>query len=761
MPVKNILIANDKRPFRKILVTSLKDKDYRFFLASNGEQAVEIAEKNPIDLAILDIRMPKMDGVDALRQIKALDENIEVLIMTGYADIGSLRETIFDYGARDYLTKPFDSNELKLAVRRALRHRELALKNSFVKKELENRILELERDFKEKTFRMRESQIKYKDIVENSIDAIVVIQDGYIGFANSTTMELTGYSLQEILDLPLEEIVHPDDRAWIMGKYRDRLPGKDVPFISTFRMMRKDGSFFWVENNSTKTLWGENPAILNVIRDISERKEVEDRLSIQTQKLNERVKELSCLFGISEFLEKPDVSQGEICRETVNLVAKAMRYPEIACARIVLNDEEFKTDNFRETSWKLIERIQIYSKHVGTIEVSYLEEIPDFEIGPFLDEEQKLIKAIAERIGKISGRIRTQKTMRIKDAALATAINGTGFADLEGNVTYVNKAILKMWGYSDEEEVIGKSIQTFIHKEAEAVEAIKKLRETGSCVGQATAVRKDGSLFDVQVSANMVTDESNKPICMMGSFIDITEQKRAEEFMMRSEKLSSLGQLAGGLAHELKNPLAVISSCSQFCLENMKLERLVRENFQVIRRNTKRASKLINELLAFAKPDHLEQKELDVNEVLLRMLRMAGLETDPSHTTFVERLKKRLPKLRGDEEKLSQVFLNLIQNAIQAVSGNGEIVLQTGFIAPDNMVEVKVIDNGPGIPEEYRKRIFDPFFTTKDEGTGLGLSICHSIVEQHRGGISVECGEQGGTRVSVRLPVKQKMTEGI
>ncbi len=134
MPVKNILIADDEAPIREILIRSLKDKGYRFFSASNGEQAVEIAQKNPIDLAILDIRMPEMDGVEALKQIKALDENIEVLIMTGHADIGSLREIIFDYGARDYLSKPFDPNELKLAVRRALRYRELALKTVLLRR---------------------------------------------------------------------------------------------------------------------------------------------------------------------------------------------------------------------------------------------------------------------------------------------------------------------------------------------------------------------------------------------------------------------------------------------------------------------------------------------------------------------------------------------------------------------------------------------------------------------------------------------------
>ena len=756
MPVKNILIADDEAPIREILIRSLKDKGYRFFSASNGEQAVEIAQKNPIDLAILDIRMPEMDGVEALKQIKALDENIEVLIMTGYADIGSLREIIFDYGARDYLSKPFDPNELKLAVRRALRYRELALKNSFVKKELENRILELERDFKEKTFRMRESQIKYRDIVENSTDAVVVIQDGYIRFANSTAMELTGYSREEILNIPFVEVLHPDDSAGATERYNKRLKGGDIPRISTFRVVRKDGSFFWVENNAVKTMWGERPAVLNVIRDISERIDLQDALGMQTHRLNERVKELSCLFGISELVQKPNVSEEEIYREAVNLIFQAVRYPEIACARIILEDQEFKTDNFRETPWKLIEHINVDDKHTGILEVGYLEETPDSHQEPFQNEERRLVRAVAERIGKISDRIRIRKAMRIKDDALASSISGIGLTDLEGNLTYVNKALLEMWGYSDDDEVIGKSVQTFIHHGTEAVEVIKELREEGFYVGEITGVSKDGALFKALVSASIVTDESNKPICMMGSFIDITEQKKTEEFMMRSEKLSSLGQLSAGLAHELRNPLAVISSCSQFCLENMKLERLVKENFQVIYRNSQRASNLIGELLTFARPDRLERKEVDINEVVTMMLRMAELEVNISHITFVRRLRRNLPKIIGDEEKLGQVLLNLIQNAIQAVSGTGEIVIETRFPVSDDMLEVNIIDDGPGIPKDYREKVFDPFFTTKDGGTGLGLSICHSIVEKHQGDINIECGEEVGTKVSVRLPVKQE-----
>ena len=629
MPEKNILIADDEPSIRNMILKLLKDEDYRLFEASDGKEAVEVVQNRSIDLAILDMVMPKMDGLEALKQIKAFDNTIEVLVITGHAELDSLREIIFDCGAFDYLLKPFDVVELKVTVRRALRDRALVKQSNMLREELENRIVDLEREFKETTFKLRESQIKYRNIVENSTDAIVITQGNYIKFANKKAITLTGYSREEMLNIQFIEMLHPDDRAAVFEKYLKRVRGEDVSAMTTFRVIRKDGSFFWVENHAANTFWGEDPAVFNDIRDISER-------------------------------------------------------------------------------------------------------------------------------------MKAEESLRIQEAAMATAISGIGFADLDGKMTYANRAFVKMWGYDGVDEIIGIPIQRFVKNKADTARAITALQRSEGFVDQLSAVRKDGSVFDVLVFASMVKNESDMPACMMGSFLDITQQKKAEELMLRAEKLSSLGKLSAGLAHELRNPLAVVSSCSQFCLENMKLERLVRENFQAIYRNSQRASKLIGELLVFARPDQLQKSELDINELLLTILHMTGLQVDPSRVTFIRRLKKGLPKAFGDGEKLKQVFLNLIQNAIQAISGRGKIILESGFLKTDNMVEISVIDDGPGIPEDYRDKVFDPFFTTKDGGTGLGLSICHSIVEQHHGTIHMEQGDENGLRISVRLPaVRQRKDDDV
>jgi len=619
MPENSILIADDDPAMCKMLTRLLEGEAGQVFHASNGREAIEVVQNHAIDLAILDVVMPEMGGVEALKRIKEIDRTIEVLMITGHAEVESLRKILFDYGAFDYLLKPFGAVELKLAVHRALRDREVVLKGNLVRDELERRIDELERNSKDKTFGLRESQIQYRDIVENSTDGIVITQGNLILFANKRSMKSTGYTTWEIFNRPFIDILHPDDRSGTMERYRRQLRGEDLPAVSTFRVMRKDGSFFWVEDHAARTSWGKGPAVSHVIRDISERMKVEESL-------------------------------------------------------------------------------------------------------------------------------------KIKDAALATSISGIGLADLEGNMTYANRAFLRMWGYSNPNELIGEPIRRLFHSQIKGEKAVEALQTKGGYVDEVAAVRKDGSSFYVQVSASVVLDESDRPICIMGSFLDITKQKTAEEFMLRTEKLSSLGQLSAGLAHELRNPLAVVSSCSQFCLENFELEGLVRENFEVIYRNSQRATKLINDLMAFARPGELVYNEVDINEVLMDVLQMNRLEVDPGRVAFEQRLKKGLPKIMGDKEKLRQVFLNLIQNAIQAVSGRGTIILESRFLKSDNMLEVDVIDDGPGIPEDCINKVFDPFFTTKDGGTGLGLSICHSIVEQHLGTIGVERVEKGGTRVCVRLP---------
>ena len=220
--------------------------------------------------------------------------------------------------------------------------------------------------------------------------------------------------------------------------------------------------------------------------------------------------------------------------------------------------------------------------------------------------------------------------------------------------------------------------------------------------------------------------------------------------------------IVSGLLHDLRNPLAVISSCTQLCLEGSDLDPSMRERLQMILESSQKAHGLTKQFLSYAKSSVLDFRPVNINRLILVMWKMSELESAPCQMTFEARLAKDLPEIMGSQENLERVFLNLFMNAIHAVSKKGMVIVETRLLPSQDMVEIKVTDDGPGIPKEQRARIFEPFFTTKENGTGLGLSICQSIILQHKGNISIDSNGARGTTVLIQIPVLQnESTEGL
>jgi signal transduction histidine kinase len=213
--------------------------------------------------------------------------------------------------------------------------------------------------------------------------------------------------------------------------------------------------------------------------------------------------------------------------------------------------------------------------------------------------------------------------------------------------------------------------------------------------------------------------------------------------------------IVSGLLHDLRNPLAVIRSCAQFCLDNADLSPSFREKVQMILESTEKANELTKKFLHYAKSSVLDFKPLNFNRLLLVTWKTCELQSAPCQVGLEARLEKKLPEIMASKENLERVFLNLFMNAIHAVSRKGKVVLETRLLPSRDMVEIKITDDGPGISREQQERLFEPFYTTKENGTGLGLSICQSIIQQHKGSISFESTPGQGTTVSVRLPVLQ------
>lgn len=214
--------------------------------------------------------------------------------------------------------------------------------------------------------------------------------------------------------------------------------------------------------------------------------------------------------------------------------------------------------------------------------------------------------------------------------------------------------------------------------------------------------------------------------------------------------------IVSGLLHDLRNPLAVIRSCAQFCLDQADLAPSFREKMQMILESTEKANDLTKKFLDYAKSSVLDFKPIHFNRLLLVTWKTCELQSAPCQVALETRLGKNLPEIMASQENLERVFLNLFMNAIHAVCAKGKVLLETSLLPSGDMVEIKITDDGPGISPEQQERLFEPFYTTKENGTGLGLNICQSIIQQHKGTISIESTPGRGTTFIVRLPVLQE-----
>ena len=234
---------------------------------------------------------------------------------------------------------------------------------------------------------------------------------------------------------------------------------------------------------------------------------------------------------------------------------------------------------------------------------------------------------------------------------------------------------------------------------------------------------------------------------------DITEFKRLLEQTIQSEKLAEVGRLSAGIAHEVNNPLAVISYAAQLLLREEELPPFQKELAERIDSEVDRLKTLTGSLLSFSRAKEMVRRETDLNEVLRDVLRLVRYELN-RHAIGLEEDFAELPAIQADPNKLKQVFINLLMNASQAMPDGGTLSVRTALVAGEE-VEAVLTDTGPGIPADVRERIFEPFFSTKreGEGTGLGLYICRNIVAEHEGRLLLESEPGQGATFRVVLPI--------
>jgi two-component system NtrC family sensor kinase len=241
---------------------------------------------------------------------------------------------------------------------------------------------------------------------------------------------------------------------------------------------------------------------------------------------------------------------------------------------------------------------------------------------------------------------------------------------------------------------------------------------------------------------------------------DITEKKEAEIRLIMNERLAALGQMASGIAHEIRNPLATIRACAEGLLQRMEKKQINAALFEsylkIIDEEIILCTRIITSMLSFLrkKGEGKEdvESQVDIHEVLDRTLEMISFQGRLKEVEVLKNYQERMPLIRGNEGELRQVFIAIILNALDAMEDKGRLELETAI--EGNAVFIKIRDTGPGIPSDFMGRIFDPFFTTRPEkgGTGLGLSIANKIIKENNGEIGVATNEGKGTTFTITLP---------
>jgi PAS domain S-box-containing protein len=343
-----------------------------------------------------------------------------------------------------------------------------------------------------------------------------------------------------------------------------------------------------------------------------------------------------------------------------------------------------------------------------------------------------------------------------------SSVDGIIATDMTGNIIIFNQGAERMLG-SNAEEVMGKVHITEIYPSGMAKEIMRKLRSPDyGGIGklekvEAKLIHKNGEEIPVFISAAIVYEQQEE-IASVGIFTDLRDRKRLEEQLIRSEKISSLGGLAAGIAHELNQPLTGILTFTHLVLKQLNKDDRVRKDLEVIEREASRCARIIRGVLDFARERPPETVPCDLNELIKHILSLVERQALFLDIQIVRALDAHLPMGMVDPDHMEQLIMNLMLNAADGMArAGGTLWIRTSKVS-DGFVELEVEDTGIGIAEEDLTQIFDPFFTTKDEkkGMGLGLAVTYSIVKAHRGEIQVQSQVGKGTKFSIRLSIRSE-----
>lgn len=322
----------------------------------------------------------------------------------------------------------------------------------------------------------------------------------------------------------------------------------------------------------------------------------------------------------------------------------------------------------------------------------------------------------------------------------------------DDEIIYVNDAGLQLFGIQDQMELIGHSFVGLIHPHDQ--ENILNILDTVVKTDQKSEyhelklIRLDGNIVEVESSAIHIYKYMGGSV-IQSVFRDITERKQTEELIRRSEKLSLVGQMAAGVAHEIRNPLTAIKGFSQLLKEK---NNEFKDFYEIMISELDRINDIVNEFMFLAKPNPIQFKKVALRSILDNVISLMNTQAIMNNVSIQVLYDNDQVCIKCDENQIKQVFINILKNAVDAMPNGGDIIITCSKPQDQDEVLIMFIDQGIGIPKDRLRKIGEPFYTTKEQGTGLGLMLSYKIIESHKGKINIHSEINKGTTIEIVLP---------
>jgi PAS domain S-box-containing protein len=484
-------------------------------------------------------------------------------------------------------------------------------------------------------------------------------------------------------------------------------------------------------------------------------------------------RELNCLFTISKIANRRGIPLADLLAEVVRELPAALRFPDIACAGIRLDSKRYATDNFLQTPWMIRTDITVYRHCAGELEIGYVDLLTETEGERFLEEERQLIGIVAELVGRMIERQQTEAAYRESEDRFRSLVEGslTGISIVQDDqVVYQNPEQERLLGPLPRSNKLMD--RDSIHPEdADKVDVYYRQALLGSAVPADIDFRfyphadKPSHAGIKWVHCRAVTTRYRGRRALLVNMMDITPAKEMEHLLRVRDKMSSLGRVAAGIAHEIRNPLSGINIYLN-TLEKIQHkgdpdEKVVKILTQ-LRSASGRIESVIKRVMDFSKPSAPQLVLCDPNRPIRDAVSLSQVTLKKSAIRLDIQPGGNLPACLIDPTLIEEVVLNLITNAAEAMkTTKGIKIIRIASARRHDSVRITVSDSGPGIPRALGAAIFDPFYTTKNGNTGIGLSMCQRIVNDHGGRLHITpCGIDGGAQFVIDLPIPEAGAHG-